>query len=674
LLEAGKRHLEINYMVHITLNGQPQEVPPGTTVLNAARAAGIVIPTLCAFEHLLPYGGCRLCVVEVDGARIMQPSCTLPVNEGMVVHTHTPRLEEARKFILNMLFSERNHFCMFCQVSGGDCELQNAALDLGLDHWPLQPNWDTYPVDASHPYFILDNNRCILCKRCIRACGELVGNFTLGAAERGAQTLVVADNDVPFGSSSCIRCGTCVSVCPTGALIDRQSAYLGKVVDSEITPSVCIGCSVGCGTELVTRDNLLLKINGDWNSTVNAGLLCELGRFIPMHDNRQRILSPMIRKDGSLKAATWGEALATIAVELKQHSGINGSGIAALASTRLSAEALALFKELFAVRLQSEMTGSTEEIYTTPEQVVSHHSRLYGNLSDLRQADCVVALGVDLYKNHQVAGFFIKRNLVDQTQLIVIDPAENQMDTQALFSLKPRRGTDAQLLLGLMAGISELELARKDFSPSLDLNAFSPARVSETTGVPVEALLNASRAIGMAAHPIFVIGKGLTGQNLDNSLNPQNVLAMLAQLTNGRILSPGGKANSLAAVALGLNNLFEPGGRKAAFIALGDDQISQRQIQALEEVPFLAVQASYHSPLTDMADVVLPVEIWSEQEGHYLNMEGRLQATHRGLDTPEGIRSNVKVLNDIADVLGFELVGDWESSLQPYLALEPAGI
>ena len=191
-------------MVNIIIDGKNIEVPEGTTVLRAAQSAGIHVPTLCDHPELTPYGGCRLCLVEVEGARTLQPSCTLPASNKMVVRTDTEKTREARKFVLTMIFSERNHFCPFCQVSGGDCELQNSAYTEGMTHWPMQPNWQSYAVDASNPYFILDNNRCILCRRCVRACGELVGNFTLGFEERGYASFLVADLGTPLGESSCI--------------------------------------------------------------------------------------------------------------------------------------------------------------------------------------------------------------------------------------------------------------------------------------------------------------------------------------------------------------------------------------------------------------------------------------------------------------------------------------
>lgn len=657
-------------MVHLTIDGKQIEVPAGTTVLEAAQSADIHIPTLCHFEHLLPYGGCRLCVVEVEGARLLQPSCTLPVNEGMIVTTDTAQIREAREFILTMLFSERNHFCMYCQVSGGDCELQNAALAEGMDHWPLQPNWEPFAVDASHPYFVVDHNRCILCRRCIRACAELVGNHTLGSARRGAQTMVVADNGLPMGDSSCIRCGTCVSVCPTGTLIDRPSAYRGRIVDAEKIDSVCVGCSVGCGIEMIVKDNQLLKVNSQWDSPVSGGLLCEIGRFEPLYEKRQRILTPMVRKEGALKAATWGEALATLSAQLKPLTGTNGSGIAALASTRLSAEALTLFKELFSDKLQASMVASVEEDFTTSIHFGPEQSGLSATLEDLRQSDCVVVIGADLVANHQVAGFFIKRNLPEKTRLIVIDPDENKMDKHALFALKSRRGSDSDLLSGIMQMIENLGLTRQD-DHSQKGHFLDSQQASERTGLPLEMIENAARAIGMAEKPVFIFGKGLTRQQTPGKPDPVQMLVRLARQTQGKVLSPRGRANSLAAEALALNEIFQPGGQKAVFVALGDDTISQRQIQVLEEAPFLAVQASYSSPLTAMADVVLPVEIWSEQEGHYLNLEGRLQQAIRGLAAPEGVRSNVEVLREMADVLGYTLSRDWRADLNAHTAPTP---
>jgi formate dehydrogenase major subunit len=286
-------------MISLTIDGRTVEVPPGMTVLQAARQQGIEIPTLCDHPALEPYGGCRLCLVEVQGFRTLVTSCTLPVSQGLVVRTDTPAIRTSRKFILEMLFSERNHFCMFCEKTNGDCELQNAAYAEGMNHWPIQPTWKTYQVDSSHPHFVIDHSRCILCRRCVRACSDLVGNHTLSLENRGAQTMLVAGLGSPIGESNCIRCGTCYQVCPTGTIIDRHSAYIAKDAQTERTNSVCVGCSVGCGIETVVHQGMLIRIEGDWNAEINGGVLCEQGRYLSLPNSRERLASPLCAKMGS---------------------------------------------------------------------------------------------------------------------------------------------------------------------------------------------------------------------------------------------------------------------------------------------------------------------------------------------------------------------------------------
>ncbi len=640
--------------IKLTIDNKEVEVPVGTTVLHAAEAAGANIPTLCDHKHLTPYGGCRMCVVEVEGARTLQPSCTLPVSAGMVVRTDTPEVRKAREFVLTLIFSERNHFCMYCQMSGGDCELQNAAYDEGMTHWPLQPNWEPFKVDASHSHFVLDHNRCILCRRCVRACAEMSGNFTLGMQERGADTILVADLNVPLGESTCVSCGSCVQVCPTGALIDRASAYRGHVTDAEIIKSTCNGCSVGCGIEMMVRDNNLLRITGDWDAPVNGGVMCERGRFMPLEEERERVLTPMVRKNGSLKAATWDEALQVVADKLKPLVGKNGYNVAALASTRLPAEGLYQFKQLFADKMGSEMVTSIEEGIPTmiPGAVAQEMGQAFeGSLDTLKEADCVVAVGVDLIDNHQVAGFFIKRNLSNGTKLVSIDPFDNGLHQLADIALQPEKGKDLDLLDGLKAAVEKSDA--------------SLTKVSEVTGISVETVQAVGQMIASAQKPVFVYGKGIT-RGTPEALKALLDLAKAAEAT---VISIKGQANSLAAYQYGLDKLFDAGGRQAVYLALGDDEPSDRLLKRLEDAPFVAVQASYMTKATQLADVVLPTEMWAEQEGHFLNVDGRLQESHRGLTPPQDVRSNVDILSAVAEEMGLSLNGDWQSELNKRVAI-----
>jgi formate dehydrogenase major subunit len=619
-------------MIKLTIDGKTIEVQEGTTVLNAAEAAGLYVPTLCNHPQLTPYGGCRLCMVEVEGARTLQPSCTLPATDGMVVQTHTEKVLKARKFVLTLIFSERNHFCMYCQVSGGDCELQNRAYDENMTHWELQPNWQPFEVDASHEFIVLDNNRCILCRRCTRACGELVGNYTLGFEERGANSLLVADYNVPLGESTCISCGTCVQICPTGALIDRQSAFQGKEVDVEQHPGVCVECSIGCQRSVLTRDNRLIRIEGQWEAELNHGLLCDKGRFIPLEEDRPRLLTPLVRKDGRLKAATWDEALSAIELGLK-----NRKGLAALASTRLPVEDLALFKSIFADGIKAELITSLEEGTATASlaelaQELGHPFE--SSLDNLKDTDAVLSLELDLVDEHQVAGFFIKRQLSEGTKLIVADSNQNKLSGHATSTLHLEAGGEAQFLNDLLDAI-------KNDTGDADLQ------------IAVQALKKAEK-------PCIVYGKTFaTHANVETL----KVLLKLAKALDAALIGVKGNANSMAAAQLGLEAPFKPNGYQSAFILLGDEAPSQKLVKVLEEIPFVVAQAAYSSQLTGNADVVLPVTNWAEQSGTYLSLDGRLQTSAKALDAPNDVLTSQACLLKIAELLSIQPDTDWTASL-----------
>lgn len=639
-------------MVTVTIDGKTFEVPEGTTLLRAAQSQGIDIPTLCDHPHLTPYGGCRLCLVEVEGARTLQPSCTLPVSPNMVVKTDTKRVLDARRFVLTLIFSERNHFCPYCQVSGGDCELQNAAYHEGMTHWPLQPNWTPYPMDASHPYIIMENNRCILCRRCVRACGELIGNYTLGFEERGAKSILVADTGVPLGESTCISCGSCVQVCPTGALIDRWSAYHGHETAFDVTKTICVGCSVGCGIDVLSRDNNLVRIEGNWDAPMNEGVICEVGRFLPLTDKCDRLVTPMIRKNGSLKASTWEEALSVIQSGLAPFKGKKSDGLAALVSTRLPVESLHAFKKLFAGFLDAEIVTTVED--SAPFEAISSYARKLGkpfesNLASLESSDGVLVLSVDLVKDHQVAGFFIKRNLAKGTRLLVIDENENGLDSISNKSIKPGKAAKADVFKGLSAAIVKLGLAKgQPFVKAEDLDAYAAK-----TGISTDDYLDAAFVIASAQKPVIVY----------NHYEDMPGLLEFAGLINAELVSVKGMANTLAAAQLDLEKVNQAQDYKAAFIALGDDEISQKLLKEIEKIPFKVVAASYSTALTAGADVVLPAATWLEQTGHYISLDGRVQEAHAALKPAEEIWTIEETLLALAKKFDVKIDAEWMDSI-----------
>ncbi len=394
--------------VQVTIDGVSGSVPAGSTVLEAARALGVEIPTLCDHPAIQPIGACRICLVEIEKQRVLQPACTFPVSEGMVVHTQSSKVADSRKFVLQLLFSERNHFCMFCQASGS-CELQDLAYKNGLDHWEYDRAFPALPVDASRKYFTMDHNRCILCRRCIRACDELVGNATLGLKYRGAQTMVIADMDVPFGDSSCVSCGTCLQVCPVGALQDRLSAYMGATKEVKRVKSHCTACSVGCGLEMIVHDNRVIRVEGDWDAKPNKGLLCELGRFGLMYDKRKRVNKPLVKTEQGWVETTWEEALG----QVQQKLAGAGDALCTIVSGMASTEAAQAVMKLpgAKVTMDGAAPAAADEIGV------------------LDQADLFIVVQTDLTRNYQVAGFAIKRSVRHRgARLMILDDAQNGLE------------------------------------------------------------------------------------------------------------------------------------------------------------------------------------------------------------------------------------------------------
>ncbi len=415
--------------VTITIDGREVKTEAGKTVMEAALAAGIDIPRLCHHPALESIGACRICLVEIEKQRALQPACTFPVAEGMVIQTESPAVVESRKFVLNLLFSERNHFCMFCQMSG-NCELQDLAYRYKMDHWLYDRGFPKMAVDSSRTNFVMDHNRCILCRRCIRACGDMVGNHTLGLRQRGAESMMTADMDVPFGESSCVECGTCLQVCPVGALLDRTSAYGGVEEQVERVKTICQMCSTGCSAELIVRDNHVLRVESDWNGEVNHGLLCVMGRFDPLYDRRQRVTKPMVRKGGELVEATWDEALEAVAQHVK---GLNGA-FGAVVSSRVTNETAASFAKMFGAGPNVGTTMPLPETLTQAE----------GELAALDRADLYILVGSNLLKEQPVAAFAIMRGVTNRgARLVILGEGENALADIAYRELKPADAAQA---------------------------------------------------------------------------------------------------------------------------------------------------------------------------------------------------------------------------------------
>lgn len=482
--------------VKLRINGIDIEVEQGKTILEAAQTLGIYIPTLCHHEALIPRGACRMCIVEDKGR--LKASCTMPVENGMDIITDSPRIQHIRETTIQMIFTSRNHYCMYCEVSG-NCELQDLGYKLGMDHYNFETYEKRYPVDVSHPYIMIEHNRCILCGRCVRACTDLAGHYVLTESNRGVKTLIVADLERPLGLSSCVSCGACVQVCPTGALIEKRAAYQRSRDKNEQIKTVCDMCPVGCGIEVYKNPgtNAVIKIHGDWAAKPSGGLLCRQGRYLSVYEEHRKMASPRMRTGNGMKDIAISDLSSVIRDKI--------NGATAYVDGSLYNEELEMIKTLFKGKVNS-LRPVTPPVAST------------ARMEDLNTADTVIIFRLDLDAGYGVLGSLVKRRVAEnKARFILVDAPKNT------FSIFPRERLTSDDFLAraqtLAKGTNclivyqELDEKEKEALGKLDGVRFLwlPPETN-TLGI-------ARLGIGYAAaqgSPVFFFGKDIPGMTIED--------------------------------------------------------------------------------------------------------------------------------------------------------------
>jgi predicted molibdopterin-dependent oxidoreductase YjgC len=335
---AGEKKLKT---ISLIIDGVKVEVPEGSTVLEASKKAGVYIPTLCYDPDLKPYGGCRLCIVEIEKMRGLPVSCCTEATNGMVVHTETPAVNQSRLITMELIMANHHGDCLTCGKNQ-NCELQTVARYLGIEpaHFDrLRKSTRIVPLDEIHPAYTRDMNKCILCGRCWRACHEIAGVEAIDMAFRGNSSTVATFGNKSVLGSNCEACGECIERCPTGALFPKNNRQAVREVKT-----VCPYCGVGCSIYIGVRGNEIVGVRGDRESPVNKGGLCIKGRWgFDFVGHPDRLTRPLIRKEGKSKdievngnfkevfrEATWDEALDIVAGRLsriKAESGPDSLGV-----------------------------------------------------------------------------------------------------------------------------------------------------------------------------------------------------------------------------------------------------------------------------------------------------------------------------------------------------------
>ncbi|MFH1639263.1 MAG: formate dehydrogenase subunit alpha [Chloroflexota bacterium] len=689
----------------LTIDGIEVEAKPGNTVLEAAQTAGIYIPTLCSHADLEPYGGCRLCVVEIEKVRGLPTACTTPASPGMIVHTETPAVDRVRHTAVELLIADHPEDCLICSQNQR-CELQKVASYLGIRKQSFHRTSTPTVIDDSNPFFNLDRSRCILCARCVRTCSEVTGNGAIDLANRGYRTKVVTFNDGLLIDSICQSCGECVEHCPVGALSPKET----KPPTREVL-TTCPYCGVGCQMYLGIRGGKVISIRGKSEGSTNKGWLCVKGRygigeFIHHPD---RLTTPLIKRDGKFEEASWDEALGLIASKLASYK---SDEMAVVSSAKCTNE-----DNYVAQKFARAVLGTNNVDHCAR---LCHASTVAGlgqsfgagamtnSIDEIAGADCIFVIGSNTTEAHPVIGFEIQRAVRHGAKLIVVNPREIGLVRSAQLWLRQRPGSDVALLMGMMKVIVDEGLVDTEFiqehcenfeSFKESLENFPLDFVESVTDVPAEQIAQAARIYATSKPASIIYSMGIT----QHSHGTDNVMAIanLAMLT-GNV----GKASSGVNPLRGQNNVqgacdlgavpnvytgyqtvtneairkkFEDawgcnlpatpglaitemipaayeGSLKAMYLIGENPALSEPDAnharEALSRLDFFVVQDIFLTETAKLAHVVLPGTSFAEKDGTFTSTDRKVQRVRKAIEPQGQSRPDWLITCQIAKKMG----------------------
>jgi len=612
-------------LVKFTIDGREIEAPPGTLVIEAAKRAGIEIPSFCYYEGYSLQAACRMCLVDVEKMPKMQVACTLPVSNGMAVHTDSAQVRAARKYMLEFLLTNHPLDCPVCD-KGGECELQDMAFRYGAGESRFTETKIHVDEQQWSPVVFYDGPRCILCFRCVRACEEGMGVGALGVVNRGAVSLIAPNEGDHL---NCDECGQCIDICPVGALTSGSYRYQTRPWEMEHVGTICTHCSNGCKTTLGVRNDQILRGNNRDRSGINGEFLCIKGRYaFDFSDHADRVQSPMIRVKGKLEPTSWSTALAAIAAKFGAVK-TGGGQFGVIGSNHTSNE-----ENFYLQKFARQALGTNNIDHHRTGDVVTLVDALSGTsgalatTQDLYERKAFLILGADLALEQPFLSFQIRANKRHHdAHIYVVTPGNVREDQYSTKSVRKGTGSELEALPELRDALAaEAELVIL-FGASIKGDAVRKlVEFGQSLGIPVKycPLLDYSNSRGA----------------LDMGLVPE--------------LLPGYRASGQP--GLTLPEMLEAKDLDAIWV-VGANPLKERPFASVNA--FVVVQDMFMTETAQRADVLLPAASAYEKNGTVTNVCGEVQRLKRAISTL-GAKPDLEIIGLIAKEMGYAgQMGPW---------------
>jgi NADH-quinone oxidoreductase subunit G len=642
--------------ITFTINGRKSNVPAGTLVIEEAKRLGIEVPSFCYYPGLSLQAACRMCLVEVEKAPKLQTACTMVAVEGMVVHTDTPQVHQARKDMLEFLLTNHPLDCPVCD-KGGECELQDMTFRYGLDHSRFIEEKLHTPEEEWSPLVYYDAPRCILCFRCVRVCDEGMDVKALGVGARGVHSVILPNQP---GQLACEECGMCIDICPVGALTSGTYRYLTRPWEMKYVGTPCAHCSNGCKTTLSVRNNEIIRANNRDHSGINGEFLCAKGRFgFDFTRHAERLKQPLVRRDGQLVAASWEDAIEEVARRLKQvHDAHGPAAIGVIGSNRTTNEENYLLGRFARATLGTNNVDHhrTADYTGLAAALGPNTDRAMAAMARIASPGAILLIGNDPSQQNPLVAWQIRTAVRNHgARLYIVNARPIKLHRQAAHFVQVEAGSEPQVVRWLATGpgkvqssatgkLQELKGAIEKESDVLilfgaeltgaairDLVAFGSRLPGETRYMALGDYVNSRGAADMGLLPDRLPGYA--------SVADSAVRAHFSKLWGAEIPSkPGFDARAMmeAAMAGQLKALYVVGANPVKTFGLSHpDRLAALELVVVHEL-FLTETAR-------RADVVLPAGCVYEKDGSVTNTAGEVQNTHRSVD-PQGPRSDFDLL------------------------------